>query len=182
MISGSLARRYARAVFDVGADKGTYQVLGDEIETVAKAYQGSRDLAEALTNPIFPRSQRRAVVEAVLQRAAVSPTARNFILLLLEAERIPQLPAIARELRILVDEKAGRVQAEVTSAAPLEQAQVGKIQSALERISGKSVVLETHQDPELLGGVVAKVGDMVYDGSVRTQLELMRERFVTFGE
>jgi len=177
MISGSLARRYARALFDVAVEKGTYERIGDEIDVLAKAYEGSRDLAEALTNPIFPRAQRRAVVEAILQRADASPTVRNFVLLLLEAERIPQLPAIARELRVLVDEKAGRVQAEVTSAAPLEREQVTKIQGALERLSGKSVVLEARQDPDLLGGVVAKVGDMVYDGSVRTTLELMRERF-----
>jgi F-type H+-transporting ATPase subunit delta len=178
MIAGSLARRYARALFDVGADKGTFERLGDEIDALAKSYEASRDLVEALTNPIFPRSQRQAVLEAVLEKAAVSPTVRHFVLLLLEAERIPYLPAIARELRTLVDQKAGRVHAEVTSATELEPGHVQKIQSALERLSGKSVVLETHQDPELLGGVVAKMGDIVYDGSVRTQLELMRERFL----
>src|SRR5688572_14778513 len=119
MIAGSLARRYARALFDVGAEKGTFERLGDEVDALARAYDASRDLAEALTNPIFPRAQRRAVLEAVLERAQVAPTVRHFVLLLLEAERIPYLPAIARELRVLVDDKAGRVHAEVTSATPL---------------------------------------------------------------
>ena len=178
MIAGSLARRYARALFDVGADKGTFEKIGDEIDALARAYESSRDLVEALTNPIFPRSQRRSVLEAVLERAGASQTVRHFVLLLLEAERIPYLPAIARELRGLVDQKAGRVHAEVTSAGALEVGQVNKIQSALERLSGKTVVLEARQDPALLGGVVAKIGDTVYDGSVRTQLELMRERFL----
>jgi F-type H+-transporting ATPase subunit delta len=100
------------------------------------------------------------------------------VLLLLEAERLPYLPGIARELRALVDQKAGRIHAEVTSAVALQADHVSKIQSALERLSGKAVVLETRHDPDLLGGVVAKIGDVVYDGSVRTQLELMRERFL----
>jgi F-type H+-transporting ATPase subunit delta len=178
MITGSLARRYARAIFDVGVEKETFEKIGDEIDELARAYDGSRDLVEALTNPIFPRAQRRAVLEAVLDRANVTSTVRHFVLLLLEAERVPYLPAIARELRALVDQKAGRVHAEVTSAVELDGGHVKTIQSALERLSGKAVVLETKQDPELIGGVVAKMGDIVYDGSVRTQLERMRERFL----
>src|SRR5262245_44450208 len=178
MIAGSLARRYARAVLDIGIAKGTYEQLGKDLDDLAAIYSGSRDLTEALTNPVFPMSRRRAVLEAILERAAVTPVTRNFVLLLLDRERIPYLPAIARELRAMVDERAGRVRAVVTSARALSDENVANIQAALEKVSGKKVLLERREDPTLLGGVVAKVADVVYDGSVRTQLESMRERFL----
>jgi F-type H+-transporting ATPase subunit delta len=155
-----------------------YEQLGKDIDDLAALYSGSRDLVEALTNPVFPTARRRGVLEAVLERISASPITRNFVLLLLDRERIPYLPAIARELRAMVDERAGRVRALVTSARPLTAEHLAGIQAALEKASGKKVLLEKREDPELLGGVVAKVGDVAYDGSVRTQLESMRERFL----
>ncbi len=178
MIAGSLARRYARALLDIGIAKGTFEQLGKDMDELAALYSASRDLSEALTNPVFPLARRQAVLEGVLARAEVSPVSRNFVLLLLERERIPYLPAIARELRAMVDERAGRVRALVTSATPLSAEHLAAIQAGLEKASGKKVLLEKREDPELLGGVVAKVGDVVYDGSVRTQLEAMRERIL----
>jgi len=179
MIAGSLARRYARAFLDIGVAKGTFEQLGKEMDELAATYSASRDLAEALTNPVFPMSRRRAVLEAVLAEMAVSPITKNFLLLLLDRERVPYVPAIARELRAMVDERAGRVRAMVTSARPLAGEHVSSIQAGLEKASGKKVILEKKEDPTLIGGVVAKVGDVVYDGSVRTQLEQMRERFLS---
>jgi F-type H+-transporting ATPase subunit delta len=178
MIAGSLARRYARALLDIGVAKGSFEQLGKDMDDLAGAYSSSRDLGEALTNPVFPMARRRAVLESILTEMSVTPITKNFLLLLLDRERIPYLPAIARELRVMVDERAGRVRATLTSARPLPAEHVASVQAALEKASGRKVVLEKKEDPSLLGGVVAKVGDVVYDGSVRTQLELMRERFL----
>ena len=178
MIAGSLARRYARALLDIGVAKGSFEQLGAEMDALAAAYSGSRDLAEALTNPVFPMARRRAVLESVLDAMGVQPITRNFALLLLERERMPYLPAIARELRVMVDERAGRVRATLVSAKPLATEHVASVQAALEKASGRKVLLEKKEDAELIGGVVAKVGDVVYDGSVRTQLEQMRERIL----
>jgi F-type H+-transporting ATPase subunit delta len=178
MIAGSLARRYARALLDIGVAKSSFEQLGQEMDDLAASYSASRDLAEALTNPVFPMARRRAVLEAVLEAAKASPITRNFVLLLLDRERIPYLPAIARELRGMVDERAGRVRATLTSAQPLAPEHVASVQATLEKASGRKVILDSKEDPALLGGVVAKVGDVVYDGSVRTQLEQMRERFL----
>lgn len=178
MIAGSLARRYARALLEIGIAKGNFEELGRQLDDLAALYSGSRDLTEALTNPVFAQSRRRAVLEAILDRTAAAPITRNFVLLLLDRERMPYLPAIARELRAMVDERAGRVRVSVTSARPLSADHVASVQAALEKTSGKKVVLDKKEDPALLGGVVAKVGDVLYDGSVRTQLERMRERFL----
>lgn len=179
MVAGSLARRYARAILDVGQDKGIAEKLAAEVADLAASYAGSRDLAEALGNPVFPRAQRRAVLEAVLARAGVSTETRNFSLLLLDRERIGALPAIARELGVMLDEKLGRVRAKLTSARPLGPEQVAQIQAQLERASGKKLILESAEDPALLGGVVAQLGDLVYDGSVRSQLDQMREQILS---
>jgi F-type H+-transporting ATPase subunit delta len=179
MISGSLARRYARALLDVGIDKGTHEKLAQEIDDLAAAYGSARDLQEALTNPVFPRQQRRAVLESVLARVGVSTETKNFALLLLDRERVQVLPAIARELRAMVDEKVGRVRATVTSARPLPADHLAQIQTTLEKATGKKVLLDKAEDPSLLGGVVAKLGDTVYDGSVRSQLERMREQILS---
>jgi F-type H+-transporting ATPase subunit delta len=178
MIAGSLARRYARAILDVGVDRGNIDKLTAEIRELAASFAGSRDLAEALTNPVFPRTQRRAVLEAVLDRAQVSLETRNFTLMLLERERMVALPDIARELGAMVDDKMGRAHAEITSARPLTGEQLGQIERALEKVSGKKIILARREDASLLGGVVAQLGDVVYDGSVRTQLEQMREQIL----
>jgi F-type H+-transporting ATPase subunit delta len=179
MIVGSLARRYARALLDIAVEKGNFEKVGQEIDELATMYGSSRDLVEALTNPVFAMAKRRAVLVAVLDAAKASPVVRNFALLLLDRERIPYLPMIARELRAMVDARAGRVRAVVTSAKPITADQQKQLLIALETAAGgKKVTLEKKEDPSLVGGMVAKIGDTVYDGSIRTQLERMRERFL----
>jgi F-type H+-transporting ATPase subunit delta len=135
----------------------------------------SPELKETLSNPAFPRDDRRKVLEALLRRAVASPVTRNFTLLLLDRDRLGVLPDVSRELSRMIDEKAGRTSATVTSAKPLTPAQLTKLKQELEKLSGKTVTVEKAEDPSLLGGVVAKVGDIVYDGSLRTQLEKMRQ-------
>jgi F-type H+-transporting ATPase subunit delta len=179
MISGSIARRYARALMAIGVDDGSYEQLGRELAGLADAMQISAELAATLSNPAFPRSDRKKVLEAILQRLGASRTIRNFTLLLLDRERLGIVPAVARELAAMIDEKVGRVSAEVVSATPLAPAQVAKLQRKLEQLSGKSVRMSTTADPELLGGVVAQVGDIVYDGSLRTQLRKIRQELLS---
>jgi F-type H+-transporting ATPase subunit delta len=178
MITGSLARRYARAVLAIGVDTGKFEPLGNEIADIARAMSKSPELADTLTNPVFKRAQRRKVLDQVLQRLGASTTTRNFCHLLLDRERIGALPDIARELSAMIDDKAGRIQATVTSAAELSPAQTQQLRQALERASGKQVEMQTSMDPALLGGVVAQLGDTRYDGSLRTQLVRLREQLL----
>ena len=179
MISASLARRYARAVLDLGVETDTFEQLGKELDELAAMYSGSRDLTEALTNPVFSHTRRRAVLLAILDEAKVTTIVRNVVLLLFDRDRLPYLPGIARELRAMVDERGGRARATVTSARALTADQVKKVKASLERLSGKQILLDKKTDAGLIGGIVAKVGDTVYDGSIRTQLEQMRERFLS---
>jgi F-type H+-transporting ATPase subunit delta len=178
MITGSLARRYARALLELGVQQKNFEQLGKELDELAAMYSGSRDLVEALTNPVFAPSRRRTVLEAILDRVQVSPVTRNFTLLLFDRDRIAYLPAVAREMEAMVDERSGRARGSVVSARPLLPEQVAKVKSSLEKLTGKKIVLDKKEDPALIGGLVARVGDTVYDGSIRTQLEQMRERFL----
>jgi F-type H+-transporting ATPase subunit delta len=170
-----LARRYAKAIFDIGSQQGGLDKIGADLRSIANAMKESSELAATLTSPAIRRSDRRKVVDAVMQRLGVVSTTRNTIYLLLDSERFGSLPAISREVDRMIEEKAGRVAAEVVSAKPLDPAQLSQITAALEKLSGKKVSLSSRQDADLLGGVVAKVGDTVYDGSLRTQLRNLRD-------
>lgn len=170
-----LARRYAKAIFDLGSQQGGLDKIGSDLRTLGNAMKVSPELVSTLSNPGIRRADRRKIVDALLQRIGVVTTTRNTVYLLLDRERLPELPAISRELDRMIEAKAGRVAAEVTSAKPLDPSQLSQITAALEKLSGKKVSISKREDPDLLGGVVAKVGDTVYDGSLRTQLRTLRD-------
>jgi len=170
-----LARRYAKAIFDIGSDQGGLDKLGADLRTLTAAMKESAELQQVLTSPALKKSDRRKVIDALLQRIGVVTTTRNAVYLLLDGERLSSLPMISRELDRMIEDKAGRVSAEVVSAKPLDPSQLSQITAALEKLSGKKVSVSSRQDADLLGGVVAKVGDTVYDGSLRTQLRTLRD-------
>jgi F-type H+-transporting ATPase subunit delta len=178
MVSGSLARRYARAVMALGGSGGNLDKIGADLRSLAKAMTESDELQTVLTNPAIRRADRRRVLDGLLQRVGSQPQSKNLVYLLLDGERLGTLPAISREVDAMIEAKAGRVQAEIVSAKPLDNAQVSQITAALEKLSGKAVVVTKREDADLLGGVVAKVGDTVYDGSLRTQLRNLRDELI----
>lgn len=171
----SIARRYAKALMDLGVADGNYERLGRELGALARVIKSSPELVATMTNPAFARDEREKVLRAVLQRIGASQTVVNATRLLLDRERVAQVPDISRELDVMIDEKAGRVAAQVTSATPLDPSQQQRLTAALERMSGKKVQMQVATDAALLGGVVAQVGDTIYDGSLRTQLEKMKQ-------
>lgn len=175
MVTGSLARRYAKAIFEIGSSQGDLTKLGQDIRSLAKAMNESKELGAVLTNPAIRRSDRKKVIDGLLQSIGVQTATRNLVYILLDGERLGSVPGISRALDEMIEAKAGRVTAEIVSAKPLDPSQLSQINAALEKLSGKKVSVTTRQDPELLGGVIAKVGDTVYDGSLRTQLRTLRD-------
>ena len=175
MVTGSLARRYARAVIDLGEASKNLDRIGSDLRSLAKAMKDSEELQTVLTNPAIRRGDRRKVLDGLLAAIGSQPQTKNLVYLLLDGERLSSLPAIAREVDTMIQAKSGRVSAEITSALPLDASQIQQISVALEKLSGKKVDVVKREDPALLGGVVAKVGDVVYDGSLRTQLRTIRD-------
>jgi F-type H+-transporting ATPase subunit delta len=175
MVTGSLARRYAKAVLELGTASGNLDKVGADLRALAAAMKESAELVTVLTNPAIRRNDRRKVIDALLQRIGALPHVKNLVYLLLDGERMASLEAISREVDAMIEAKAGRVSAEIVSAKPLDSTQMLEIQAALEKLSGKKVVATKRHDPEILGGVIAKVGDVIYDGSLRTQLRNLRD-------
>ena len=175
MVTGSLARRYARAVLEIGTANGSLDKIGADLRSIALAMHDSAELVTVLTNPAIRRADRRRVIDGLLERIGADPATRNLVSLLLDGERLSSLEAIAREVSSMIEARSGRTVAEVTSARPLDAAELTQLTAALERLSGKQVSITKREDPDLLGGVVAKLGDTVYDGSLRTQLRTLRD-------
>jgi len=174
MISSAIARRYAKALFSLAADSGRIEQWSEGLQAVRAALAGSPELREALGSPTYDRDHRRGVVAALAKSQGFPGEVENLLFLLADRNRMAYLPAIADHFRDLADARLGRVRARVTSAVPLSAAEARQIADKLALATKGQVLLETAVDPSLMGGVVAQVGSLVYDGSVRSQLEELR--------
>lgn len=168
---GEIARRYAQAVFGLGQDAAARRQLLDQLTTLAQEISDSSELQHALLTPIHPRTERKALVQALAERLGVSQQVVVVSELLVDHNRMPLLFAIRDELRALVDSEAGRVEARVRSARPLAPDAEEQLRQAISRRVKANVTLSVEIDPTLIGGIVARVGDLLLDGSIRTQLE-----------
>ena len=182
MTSSALASRYAGALVDVvtgpRAAAQPQQVSG-ELRSFQQALEGSSELHNALTSPAVAPSRKKAVVAKILARMGGSGITRNFLFVLIDHHRIAALADIVDAFEQLVDERLGFTRAEVTSARPLNETQQGAVLSQLERLTGKRVRPRFGVDEALIGGVVARIGSTVYDGSVRGQLESLGRRLAS---
>jgi len=175
MSSGSLAKRYARAVFELADEAKQVERVGKDLQDVSSMWSSSSELQELFKNPGFAADVRKQVLTDLATRAALSPTVRNTLLYLSDRGRLSALPLIAQTYARLAEEKAGGVRAEVISASPLTEAYYQSLQRTLEQATGKKVTIEKKTDPSLIAGVVTRVGDQVFDGSVRNRLNELRD-------
>lgn len=175
MSNGSLARRYAKALFQLGNDEGQLSQLGTQLDGFSQTLKGSDELMSTLVHPAIPKSKREGILVKVLEKCGSSKTLLNFCKILMEKERIEHLPDISRELNVLIQDQEGRAEAHVLSAAALSASQLSQLTEKLEKLAGRKIDIETEVDPSLLGGVVATIGDMVYDGSIKTQLQKLQD-------
>lgn len=176
MIDASVARRYARALLALGLEDGRHEKYGDELDAVARTLEGSPETRDVALNPGYSAQQRQGVIATLAAELKLSPIVVNFLRLLVDRQRMPSLPAILRSYRELVDAQVGRIRAVVTSAQPLSQEELGRLRDNLAASTHRTIVLETKTDPSIVGGVVTQVGATVFDGSLKTQLERMRDQ------
>ena len=177
MISQTLARRYAQALLALGQEDGNFEKYGKELAVFAEAMAGP-ELSEALTNPIYPKQIRRGILDGLLAKMGLSKIMENFVGLLQDKARISHTAAINTYYQRLVDEVNNVQRAQVTTASKISEAVKKQINVTLEKMTGKTIILDVVQDPEIIGGVVAKVGDLTLDGSVKTQLRNLKESLV----
>jgi F-type H+-transporting ATPase subunit delta len=170
MIAGVVARRYAQALLELGTETGQLEALVEEISAVSGSYESSAELREALENPLFPHAVKKNILTELAQTIGLGQTTRNALFLLNDRRRMRALPAIAKLMREMSDKRKGLVRAEVVTATPLSEAYYARLQQQLEKLTGKKVVLDKREDPTILAGVITRIGDTLYDGSLRARL------------
>jgi F-type H+-transporting ATPase subunit delta len=170
-----IARRYAKALLLIGKEDGQAETYREELSSFAALVGSERALEQAISNPLYNASDRRKVLDAILGRLSLSKVMSSFLMLLFDKGRIGFLDKIDEFYRKLADELKGVARASLVSAAALSSDTVEKIRAALSRKTGQDVILEVEQDPALIGGLVTRIGDLVLDGSIKTQLLNMRE-------
>jgi F-type H+-transporting ATPase subunit delta len=174
MARAAAARRYAKALFSLAQEENRLSEVREELTRIGQLLAENAELRAVLFQPLHPAAERRAVLRAVGDALGASPLLRNFQSFLVDQRRLVDWLEIQEEYCRLADAAAGLTHARVTSATPLSQVQRERVQRALEQKSGGRVQLALAVDPTLVGGVVAQVGDLVYDGSLRTQLRQLR--------
>ncbi|MFP4474431.1 MAG: ATP synthase F1 subunit delta [Desulfatibacillaceae bacterium] len=170
-----LARRYAKALLLIGQEDGQTETYREELNNFVGLLEREKGLEAAISNPIYDSSARRKVLDQVLTKLELSRVMQSFLLLLFEKGRILSAGAINEVFQKLADEAKGIARAEVVAATDLDQDTVDKIRSGLSRMTGKEVLVEVEKDPSLIGGVVTRIGDLVLDGSIKTQLLNLKE-------
>lgn len=181
MTSTAVVNRYASALADVVLSPQsdvTPQDAMAQLGAFNQAVQEARDLRLILGTPAVPVARKRAVLKDIAQKLGTSRTVRNFILVLNDHRRAAALPQVLEAAESIFDERAGFLRAELKSAYDLNPAQQNELSGQLSAIAGKPVRMRFAVDPELIGGVTAKIGSRVYDGSVRSRLLGMRKRLV----
>ncbi|MDF2694942.1 MAG: synthase delta chain [Labilithrix sp.] len=178
MIPGVIARRYATALLELGSETNQLDTLVDELQRAAQIYDASPELRSVLADPLIPIQAKHQIIQEVAQRLAVSQTTKNALSLLVDRRRIKALPAISQRLREMADEKRGILRAEVHTAMPLPEEYFTQLQQQLERVTGRRIALDRKLDPTLICGVVARVGDTVYDGSLVARLRQLKEKML----
>jgi F-type H+-transporting ATPase subunit delta len=171
----AIARRWARAVFEIGKETGSVQRFSADLAAFAETYAETAELAAVLDNPHVPEAAREAILVEIASKMSLSEIAQSTLRLLARKRRLAALPDIARQLARLADEDQNVLRADVTSAGPLAADYLDKLAAELTNATGKKVVVSHTQDTSLIGGVVTKIGDRVIDGSVRARLDGFRE-------
>jgi F-type H+-transporting ATPase subunit delta len=170
-----VARRYAQALLELGVEQSAVDKIADDFEAIAHAFETSHDLRNALENPLVAHAAKKGVMSDLCDQIGASPTTKHALLLLIDRRRMKTLPYVARYLRELADVRKGIVRAEVTTAVALSEAYYERLRAQLEKMTGKRVVVDKRTDAALVAGVVTRIGDRVFDGSLRTRLQSLRD-------
>lgn len=173
------ANRYAKALFDVAlAEKNDLAQVDRDLEAVVVMMHGSPDLAQAAGRTGVTDAARTLLIEAVANKMGLTAPVKKLLVVLADSRKLNLVPDLAASYRERLLNHQNIVRAEVTSAAPLSPEKIKALEDSLSQVTGKKVDLSVSVDPELLGGVVARIGSTVYDGSVKTQLVRMRQQLV----
>ncbi|OGU14783.1 MAG: ATP synthase F1 subunit delta [Geobacteraceae bacterium GWC2_53_11] len=175
MINNALAKRYAKALVQLGSEGGLIDRFRDELSVVDGIFTSNSDLRAAFANPALTHDQKKSIMKELIAKTACSELVGNFLLLLVDKNRVAFLGQIVQTYEKLADEFTGVIRPVIKTAFALDESQVIAIQSALEKKTGMKVVPQMVVDASLMGGVVTQIGDIAYDNSVKTQLKRIKD-------
>lgn len=175
MITNAIARRYAKALVQLGAEEGAVEKFNTELSAINALLAGNPGLSSIFKSPAYRIEAKREILREIIGKLGLSGTVANFLQLILDRSRLAFLPQITESFSAFADELSGVIRPTLSSGLPLDKSQVEAIKEALEKSTGKKVVLNVEVEPTLIGGVVTKIGGTVYDGSVRTQLDKIED-------
>lgn len=178
----AVGRRYAKALLELAREQGELDVVLQDVGALSDAWHVSADLRDIIRNPVLPKPALKGAVNAVMEKLGVSRLVRNTVNLLADKGRLAQLEEVLQALEELAEAETGHVRVEVTSAKPLSDEYYDRLTDKLERVTAKQVVLVKKQDPSLIGGVVTRVGDQIFDGSLSNRLSELRETLLADGD
>ncbi len=170
-----LAKRYAKAIFTVGQEQGKYEEYNEVLQGLSELFITQPDVTDALTNPLYPLDIKEKMMTGIVGSMDVDNVMGNFLNLLVQKKRAEILPEIAVCYKAMVDEEKNISHGNVISAIELSDELKLNVQTVLEKLTGKKVELTTSVDPSIIGGIIAKVGDLVLDGSIKTQLAGLKD-------
>jgi len=176
MLKGAIARRYAGAIFDLALKQHTLERTLEDVQGIGQLFS-KHTLSYLLREPKVPLQRKEKALRETLS-TRVLPTSLNLALLVVQRSLVEVMPNIARELQQMVFDYKNQAVAEVTTAAPMDEKQQVLVKQALEKQTGKTILLQTKVNPEILGGVVARVGDQVIDGSVQQRLQVLKRQLL----
>ena len=185
MTSGAAAGRYARALFDVvhKEQAADLEAVQSQVDYLSALFTGNPALANAMGNPAVPVTKKVAVARAILDKAGTLPSPMaKLVLMLAERDRLMLLPDIARIYRERLMDHQQVIRGEVTTAMPIAPEKVRALEQGLQQATGRRVLLESRVDPAIIGGMVTRLGSTVYDGSVTTQLQKMKQTLIGAGQ
>ena len=178
MSNETVARRYANALVDVVAKNNELPTVQNELGQFASLMRESAQLTEVLRNPAVAYDQKSKILESLIERTTPTKTTANFLRVLLRNARLADLNVINERFNQVIEERAGLVSAEITTAQPLQPDQQTALQNKLQTVTGKKVVLNFKINPEIIGGVVTQIGSTIYDGSIKNQLQQLKEQMI----
>lgn len=170
-----ISRRYAKALLSLGQEDGNYPVYGENLREFADFCQAQPEFFQVVSNRIFSVEDRRAILDRVLEKSGISDTVKNFLRLLVDKNRISEIQEISKHYTALTDAISNVTRARIATAKTLRQKALDDLIRALEGFTAKTIKAEVVVDPSLIGGVVVQIGDTVLDGSVKAQLEGLKE-------
>jgi F-type H+-transporting ATPase subunit delta len=176
MSATTIARRYADAMADVAIAQKVVDQIDGELRMFVEMLRQSRELADLFASPVLPQPDKSKVLEAIIARARPGAYTANLLRTMLTHHRLPLVGEIYEQYRRIINERRGVVVAEVTTAQPLAPQEQAQLSQRLEAMTGKRIEFHFKTDDALIGGVVTRIGSVVYDGSVRTQLQEIHQQ------